>query len=130
MGDVLDCDQFMVAMYRNTIAWLESHPHDFDSLANGPLGEALTADELRDLADEPESMPRFIEGLRESIAMHSKPTRWYVDGRKVETGESWGVTVSAPDESAALAKVLRRRLWAEWILQGDERTFAFTVRPA
>lgn len=64
-------DAFIAGMYRNTIAWLESNPHDFDSLANGPLGEALTADELRDLAANDESMERFIDGCRESIARHT-----------------------------------------------------------
>ena len=62
---------FLTTMHENVLDWLLTHEHDFDTLAGGPLGEALTRDELRDLVDEPTSMPRFIQHLRDEIAYHT-----------------------------------------------------------
>jgi hypothetical protein len=43
----------------------------------------------------------------------------------VSTGEEWRVWVDASDPPTALAKVLRRKLWAEWLC--SEATFTFRV---
>jgi hypothetical protein len=51
-------------IHRNTLAWLEANPHDYDTLTTGPLGEALTRAELHGLANNPDSMARFIEDVR------------------------------------------------------------------
>jgi hypothetical protein len=51
--------------------------------------------------------------------------RFYVLGHNIDTGEKWEVSVSAQSPERALATVLRRRMWAEWLL--SEQPFRFVV---
>lgn len=54
----------LVDMYDVAIRWIDEHPNaTIDELRRSPLAEALTADELLDLATDPESLPRLREGL-------------------------------------------------------------------
>lgn len=51
--------------------------------------------------------------------------RFYVWTENEDTGERREVHVQATDPAAALATVLRRRMWAEWLL--SEHSFRFVV---
>ena len=54
--------------FDNAADWLETHPHDYASLAGGPLAEALTRQELQDLANEDGAVPALIEHCRSMAA--------------------------------------------------------------
>jgi hypothetical protein len=51
--------------FSNTADWLEANPHDYASLANGPLGEALTRSELEALAGDDEAIAEIVKQCRE-----------------------------------------------------------------
>jgi hypothetical protein len=51
---------------REAADYVESHPIDFDSLANGPLGEALTRGEIEGLADNQAAVSALVAQLRET----------------------------------------------------------------
>lgn len=52
-------------IFRKTANWVASHPIDYESLASGPAGEALTRAEIMEMADDQEAIDAFVAGLRE-----------------------------------------------------------------
>jgi hypothetical protein len=68
------------------------------------------------MPEHPRSLPA-LSGSRQTFE---------VEVKSVTTGEMWMVIVEASDPPSALAKVLRRKRFAEWLC--SERPFRFVVR--
>lgn len=53
---------------RQTADWLATNPISYESLASGPLGEALTRSELLALADDQAAIDHLIERCRDNAS--------------------------------------------------------------